>query len=148
MVDIWDSFSKEVKSQVTDRDDFTADFYIDNVPDDASLPYAVMLQGSVENWMTFSNTTAGEDISFRIHLTNDVRGGGADTLKDQALEVSKALHLQEFSDDDFEVVKCKRSGWVQPFKVDEDSMEWGQYLDFNANIQYKSDSDYFDDFDF
>lgn len=148
MVDIWDDFSSEVENQVTGQDGFTADFYIDNVPDDSSLPYALLLEGSIENWMTFANSTAGEIITFRVVLTNSVRGGGADELKDQATEVVKALHLQDFSTDDFETVGCKRTRWVQPFKVSEDSTQWKQYVDFEANIQYKSGSEYFNDFDF
>lgn len=146
MPDIWDSFSNVVKNRITDREGFTADLYIDHVPADASLPYAVVMDGSLENWMTFSNATAGETISLRILLTNDIRGGGASTLKEQTLEVNKALHLKEFGDDDFEVVSCKRTGWVQPFKVDEDSKQWKQYVDFAVIIQYKEESNYFDDF--
>lgn len=143
MVDIWSDFSSAVKTIVTAREDFTADFHIDLVSPDDALPYAVLLEGGIENWKTFSVSTAGEVISFRVLLTNNVRGGGVSVLKQQTTEVVKALHLQDFSGDDFTLEYCKRTSWVQPFKVDEDTLRWHQYVDFEARLTYNEDSDFF-----
>lgn len=146
MADIWSEFADVVKSRVTSREGFTGDFYTDIVPADTSLPYAVITESSVENWMTYSNMTAGENIYFRVVLTNDIRHGGISVLKTQTEEVIKALHLKDFSGTNFDVESSKRLEWSKPFKIEENEMQWKQFVDFSVRIKYKSESDYYTDF--
>ena len=144
MSDFWGSFTDVIKGRVTDRSLFDASFYIDDIPEDSSLPYAILIEGGMDNWATFNNVTAGELVSFRILLTSGVRSGGANKLRTLSTEVNKALHYQVFETNEFSVSRCKRTAWSHPFKVEEDAMEWKQYVDFEVLLQHKEASDYFD----
>jgi len=146
MSDIWTEFSNVVKTRITSRENFTADFYTDIVPSDATLPYAVVTETKIDPWMTFSNTTAGEEIYFRIVLTNDIRHGGISALKTLTEEIVKALHLKEYSGTNFDVDSSRRIAWSKPFTIEDNELQWKQYVDFIVRINYKSTSDYFTDF--
>lgn len=146
MSDIWTEFSDVVKARVVAREGYTGEFYTDIVPSDTSLPYAVITDTKIENWMTFSNQTAGEDIYFRVVLTNDIRNGAIPVLKAQTEELIKALHLQDYSGDNFIVESSKRIEWSKPFIIEANEMQWKQYVDFIVRIKYKSTSDYYTDF--
>jgi len=146
MSDIWTEFSNVVKTRVLARDDFTGEFYTDIVPSDTSLPYAVITESDIKNWMTYSNLIAGEDIYFRVVLTNDVRHGGVTTLKILTEEIVKALHLKEYSGTNFEIESSKRVAWSKPFTIKDNELQWKQYVDFQVRIRYKSGSDYYTDF--
>lgn len=146
MSDIWTEFSNVVKTRVEARDGFTGEFYTDIVPSDTSLPYAVVTESRIDNWMTYSNLTAGESIYFRVLVTNDIRHGGVATLKTLTEEIVKALHLKEYEGTSFTVESSKRIAWSKPFTIEANELQWKQYVDFQVRISYKSDSDYFTDF--
>lgn len=146
MSDIWTEFSNVIKDRVLARVDYTGEFYTDIVPSDTSLPYAVITESNMDNWMTFTNQTAGENIYFRIVLTNDIRHGGVTTLKTLTEEVVKALHLKDFEGTNFVVESSKRVKWSKPFTIESNEMQWKQYVDFEVRIRYKSDSEYYTDF--
>ena len=146
MSDIWTEFSNVIKTRVLAREDFTGEFYTDIVPSDTSLPYAIITESDLNNWMTYSNLSAGENIYFRVVLTNDIRNGGIPTLKTLTGEVVKALHLKEYSGDSFVVESSKRLKWSKPFTIESNEMQWKQYVDFSVRIRYKDGSDYYTDF--
>ncbi len=143
MNDIWSELLSEFASTFTDNG-IEAPFWNDIVPSSAEYPY-ILLDGESDlaQWMTLGHVTAGESGTMIFHVVNSREKGGGRVCRQITHKLIKALHLNTLEVNEAEVKDIRRRRISKPFPLGTDEDLVAQTTTFSMNLQYKEDSDYF-----
>lgn len=142
---MWGEFIDLLQENLTEHSDFDSLSSLEEapIPNDVDLPYTALPSLSTESWMTLSQASAGEDIPLRMVTVTDIRSGGMDKSKEITKEIRKALNLRRMEGDSIVVEGCRVTSQTKPFRVDADSSEFNQIIDFQIHLVYKEGSEYY-----
>lgn len=145
MKDIWTELLSEFSS-IFATQEVGAEFWNDIVPSSAEYPY-IILDGESElsHWMTLGHTTAGESGVMIFHVINSLEEGGGRVCRQVSQKIISALHLTTVEVDEASVKDIRRRRLTPPFVLATEEDLIAQTVTFSVNVQYKPNSNYFEE---
>lgn len=130
-----EEFTQGVRDVLLNSSDFTnvydERYYLYEVPDDWSYPYVTSFDVDSDSWMTLGDVNSGEDFSYSFYS----HGSDPSNLRKGSAAINDALHLEDVSMDNYDLIYARRILWNKPYPVEDDKEIYLQLIRFRFMIQ-------------